>query len=288
MMEKLEVKATNWQYHQGKEELAGGAVDTVADWVAYLASGNNLTLGRRKTHQQIIDEIKEAMEGDWSLVNPQGKIAKRLEKILWDKWRVGFEATDFDRLSRTIEGCMIRPFFFRISDQINWSPGEYGDRSSCWWRERVVDRAAFIGGGGHAFQIATPLASGGSTPLVGTGKARAMLLPHNNRVFMFNAYGMVLPAMLEAFKLGFDWHGHTAKVDFTLDSMIDGQKFYMYANGDSAYVMCDASLKGKDNRKVTLDGCHCSAKYNHLPDAVVKAQPVCANCPFEHKKVEGL
>lgn len=263
------LRPTDWADGVAIGNLDEVAIDTICNRLSYNIRRSRSGMGEAAFHQEIYAaEIRQAMGGDWSLVNRKGKLSNRLDKFLHDRYHINLDVYDHNFMASLIQNSAIPPHQYRITDQINWDRGAYGDRGSCWWNERRADRATFVASGGMALQTRTP---------EGKGLGRVFLLPEKNRVFMFNAYYFPLPRFENIFRLNTGWKGNSRLIKFALQGKVRHHELYLYANNGEAFVLCDQKLADKEDRELVLNGCYCTAHFNSLN---MTGLAICKNCPF--------
>jgi hypothetical protein len=116
------------------------------------------------------------------LTTKEGKLTKRLSKLVKT---MGYEL-DQEQLSRIgaiIANHAIGEFTYDITDQFNWSAGDFGDGGSCFWGDRRDAKGMMMDAGGLALRFFDD---------DGRGNARCWVMPYKDTWICFNAYGCSL------------------------------------------------------------------------------------------------
>jgi hypothetical protein len=116
------------------------------------------------------------------LTTKEGKLTKRLSKLIKT---MGYELTqeELSRIGAIIAHHAIGEFTYDITDQFNWSAGDFGDGGSCFWGDRREAKGMMMDAGGLALRFFDD---------DGQGNARCWVMPYKDTWICFNAYGCSL------------------------------------------------------------------------------------------------
>lgn len=227
------------------------------------------------TQTDIMQAILDGMQGDWRLSCDKGRIARRINRILYTHCREDMNENAARYLESATTQYRIGGKWARIATNIDWQDGDYADQNSCYWGFNIHHRAALIAAGAGAVQVK-------ADPTSDRGLGRALLLPHRNRAFLFNAYGLELAAFVQIYRYlvaGYDLHYKEVEFHARVDDPQMGRTA-IYINHDTAYVFCRTPLKAHARRSVQLEPCLCFGNAAGWPSAQRHGLPECDNCPL--------
>jgi hypothetical protein len=224
--------------------------------------------------------MRNLLADDWSPVNKDGKIMTRLKNMWYKKYKTDLPEIVVNAINYYLAGITPCPTEYRISDNLRWNRGQYGDPGSCFWSsedgKRVNGaRAVVVAMGGMALQFRDEERAARDS-----GLARMWLLPYNGAVWGSNLYGTVrISYAKEVLAKHFGTTVEDAEVDIPRYKVPGSNAIYNF----SCYR--ERVIVGKPQGKTppVSDACACVLEGNFYGAAGAR---ICHNCPFGKKSEE--
>lgn len=220
----------------------------------------------------LFPEVNEALGGDWSLCNGDGKLLKRVGKA----W---FKVTG-QSIARSLEGAVeayvaeraTAPVEWRLTEKLDWPMNSHGSTSSCFWTGNRHIRATLVDIG--ALGILTRNTQG-------TGVGRAFAIAVGNMLVVTNSRGPLNSttlAQLLGKHLGMAGGPRYFGLDVATEHGVNRIKGYPHG----FYLEGTSAIGGRGSSKtISTPGCFCSAKFSNTPH---EGKLVCEHCPFNREK----
>lgn len=244
---------------------------------------NDFTQYAEYHHAGAADAIRNGLKDDWSYVNADGKLTKRIEAAFYKHFKDKMSVYVSRRLEQLINKHYVASYYYRITDRLDWEKGEYGDGSSCFWSWNNQYRAVFVNGGGMAIIMRRAL----DASKMGDGMGRAFLLPHEGGIIVGNNYGPSIGHFVKVLRehLGVP-EVKEAKANIQLKATFANRQYNngFYDNGNSVALYVDKVPDMSYDKPAVFDGCYCSAKFSN---ASTDGTRKCENCPFTEEELDA-
>lgn len=245
-------------------------------------------------------DMTDAMEDDWSYATKKGKLYKRVKAAL-HKLNVPSLTAEhlLGYVDRYVRDNYMPPAYYRITRDLNWKSGDYGDAGTCFFSYYGYHRAAIVANEGGA-ALCRAVNIDGS---IGKGIARCWLIPLAYGIGATNFYGFtndqfsaillnhygddykVKPALVSAHTEypGNDDHDEGM---YNVTSYKNSMGFYLHHKEHTRRI-----VSGQEYH-ASATSCLCSVKQQGrnngnaipVPPSTYQGLRVCARCPFgEHQ-----
>ena len=217
----------------------------------------------------------------WEAVNGEGKLVKRIAKFYHKMLGLDIPASVLGDIGARLGemGVGFTNLRAKIVDTVDWTPGDYGDAKSCFFKESTEYTGAHL----HIME------QGGRALLVHKGGkplARCWLVPPgDDRPFytLFNGYGLTTPTIARLF-------AHAAEAEWDTINLYSA---VVYINHGLGYVVADPEVLGETTRRsFSLEDdpfgwadaayeCECCGRSFTDPEAMTRIDgygPVCEAC----------
>lgn len=173
----------------------------------------------------------------WVWKTKEGKLPKRIAKA-YHKAQIKLDAKVVTELGNLAKRYSVTQseYLVDFSERIDWEDGDFGDDGSCFWGDRSEALNLITTNGGFAMRF------WGENEGELYGAGRCWIIPQNDLLFMFNAYGD-LPLSQMALILGHLLEKPFSHVELANKSHTTG---LLYINSGRGYVIGESDLQEWD------------------------------------------
>jgi len=225
-----------------------------------------------------IEEHLLPPDWSWELAAKEGKIVRRLSKLIYQKFGLSLPRDVLHELGTEVSRCGPgrRTYFTKLSPPpFAWSPGDFGDKNSCLWTAgkttlEILEKC------GRAYALLIY-----RDPEAECGIGRAFVLECEEGALVFNAYGVTLrtSSSILSSVLGLSSKGSPIQV------VCQGDAEALFINGRLGVLVHDGSWRGNE---FLLDlgstweffvchGCDCLVPREHLVLGI-RGEHLCDSC----------